>query len=87
MGSAGGGDVTAWFRPHETQVVTEGAGVDITVTSVLSTGGVTRAEGIDTSGKLYQVDVQRSDQPPGLTPGGRLRLRPTRVFVFPDGAD
>ena len=86
VGSAGGGAVTAWFRPHETEVVAEGAGVDITVTSVLSTGGVARAEGIDAAGKLFQVDVQRTHQPAGFAPGGRLRLRPTRVFVFPDGA-
>ena len=84
VGTAGVGETVAWFRPHETDVVTDGAGVDITVTSVLATGGVSRAEGLDADGRLFQVDVARTDQPAGFVAGGRLRLRPTRVFVFPD---
>ena len=86
VGSAGSGETTAWFRPHETEVVSDGGGVDITVTSVLTVGGVARAEGLDASGRLFQVDVARADQPGGFKPGGRLRLRPTRVFVFDERA-
>ena len=86
VGTAGAGEITAWFRPHETEVVSEGGGVDITVTSVLTTGGVARAEGLDASGRLFQVDVARTDQPEGFKPGGRLKVRPTRVFVFDEAA-
>ena len=84
VGVASSVDATAWFRPHETEVASDGAGVDVTVTSILTTGGVARAECLDGAGRLFQVDVSRTDQPAGFIAGGRLKLRPARVFVFPE---
>jgi sulfate transport system ATP-binding protein len=76
------GETTAWFRPHETEIASEGAGVPVTVTNVLATGGVARAECLGADGRLYLVDTPRASQPAELTAGAKPTLRPTRVFVF-----
>jgi sulfate transport system ATP-binding protein len=82
IGATGGPETTAWFRPHETEIVPEGAGVPVTVSNVLTTGGVARAECLGADGRLYLVDTPRASQPAELTAGAKLTLRPTRVFVF-----
>ena len=79
-----GGAVTAWFRPHETELSADGPGLEVTVVDVLNKGGLIRVECNTADGKLLEVDRPRSDRIEGLVPGATLRLRPTRVFVFAD---
>ena len=79
-----GGAVTAWFRPHETELSADGPGLEVTVSDVLNKGGLIRVECRTADGKLLEVDRPRADRVEGLVPGARLRLRPTRVFVFAD---
>jgi hypothetical protein len=35
-------------------------------------------------GRLLEADLPRSARPEGLCLGATMRLRPNRVFVFPD---
>jgi sulfate transport system ATP-binding protein len=81
-----GGATTAWFRPHETELATDGPGLEITVTDVLNKGGLVRVECRTPGGQLLEVDRPRAAGIVGLVPGASLRLRPTRVFLFPEMA-
>ena len=86
VASGAGGAATAWFRPHETELSTEGPGLEVTVSDVLNKGGLVRVECRTQDGRLLEADRPRSARIEGLVPGAALRLRPTRVFVFPDAA-
>ncbi len=77
---------TAWFRPHETELSAEGPGLEVTVSDVLAKGGLVRAECRTADGALLEADLPRAARPEGLVSGARLRLRPRRVFVFPEAA-
>ena len=79
-----GGATTAWFRPHETELSTEGSGLEVTVADVLNKGGLIRVECRTQDGRLLEADRPRAARIEGLVPGATLRLRPSRVFVFPD---
>jgi sulfate transport system ATP-binding protein len=74
----------AWFRPHETELSTDGPGVEVVVTDVLGKGGLLRAECRGPDGALLEADLPRAARPEGLVPAARMRLRPRRVFVFPE---
>jgi sulfate transport system ATP-binding protein len=75
-----GGEVTAWFRPHDTEFAAGGPGVDVTVASVLMRGGAARVECHGPGGALFIVDIARRDDAPAA--GARLKLRPLKVYVF-----
>ena len=79
-----GGGRTAWFRPHETELTAEGPGLEVTVTDILSKGGLIRVECRTRDGRLLEADRPRAGRTEGLCKGASLRLRPSRVFVFPD---
>jgi sulfate transport system ATP-binding protein len=75
---------TAWFRPHETELSTGGPGLEVTVADILTKGGLVRVECRAGDGRLIEVDRPRSASLEGLCPGATLKLRPSRVFVFPE---
>ena len=77
---------TAWFRPHETELSADGPGFEVNVAKVLAKGGMLRAECRGRDGGLFEVDCARNNRPEGLVAGARMRLRPRRVFVFPEAA-
>jgi sulfate transport system ATP-binding protein len=80
VGAAG----TAWFRPHDTALDAGSAGVLVTVTDLLLKGPMIRAECRAEDGRLFEADFARGAPPSGVAIGARMRLRPRRVFVFPD---
>ena len=77
-------EATAWFRPHETELSQDGPGVDVDVVSVLNKGGVVRVECRASDGRVLEADCSRAAKPEGLVVGARMKLRPRRVFVFPE---
>ncbi len=79
-----GGSSTAWFRPHETEISPDGPGLEVTVADVLNKGGMLRIECRTADGLLLEADRPRAARPEGLCLGATMRMRPTRVFVFPD---
>ena len=79
-----GGETTAWFRPHETELSPGGPGLEVTVADILSKGGLLRIECRTADGRLIEADRSRAAKPDGLCLGAALRLRPSRVFVFPE---
>jgi sulfate transport system ATP-binding protein len=81
-----GGASTAWFRPHETELSADGPGLEVTVADILSKGGLLRIECRTRDGQLLEADRPRAAKPEGLCLGATMRLRPSRVFVFPDAA-
>ena len=81
-----GGASTAWFRPHETELSAEGPGLEVTVADILNKGGLIRIECRTPTGELLEADRPRAGVPDGLCLGATMRLRPSRVFVFPDAA-
>ena len=81
-----GGNSTAWFRPHETELSPEGPGLEVTVADILNKGGLLRIECRTKEGVLIESDRPRSAKPEGLCLGATMRLRPSRVFVFPETA-
>ena len=82
-----GGAMTAWFRPHETELSAGGPGLEVTVAAILNKGGMVRVECRTADGRLLEADRPRSARPEGLCLGATMRLRPSRVFVFPDAAE
>jgi sulfate transport system ATP-binding protein len=79
---------TAWFRPHETELSPEGtAGVPVAVVDVLDKGAVLRAECRGGDGQLFEADFARNALPDCVRLGGHARLKPRRVFVFPQPAE
>ncbi len=81
-----GGAATAWFRPHETEVSADGPGLEVTVADVLNKGGLIRIECRTPTGELLEADRPRAAVPDGLCLGATMRLRPSRVFIFPEAA-
>ena len=79
-----GGAAVAWFRPHETEIAPDGPGLEVTVVNVLNKGGLVRIECRAADGRLLESDRPRSARTDGLCPGAAMRLRPSRVFVFPE---
>ena len=79
-------NATAWFRPHETELAPDGPGLAVTVQTVLNKAGVLRVETRAANGVYYEVDIPRELKPVALGPGAQMKLRPRRVFVFPDAA-
>ena len=78
------GASTAWFRPHETEIGPDGPGLEVTVLNILNKGGLVRIECRTKDGRLLEADLPRSSRPEGLCSGAAMRLRPSRVFVFPE---
>ena len=77
---------TAWFRPHETELSAEGPGVEVTIETVLSKGGMVRIECRTREGPRLEVDCPRAAMPGGVVPGAAMKLRPRIVFTFPEQA-
>ena len=86
VGQGVGGASTAWFRPHETELSSEGPGLEVTVADILNKGGLIRVECRTPDGRLLEADRPRAARPDGLCIGAAMRLRPNRVFVFADDA-
>jgi sulfate transport system ATP-binding protein len=84
VASGAGSATAAWFRPHEAELSADGPGVDFEVNNVLGKGGSIRVEGHAPDGRTLEVECPRTAPPSGLTEGARLKLRPRRVFVFPE---
>ena len=83
VGPGAGGSSTAWFRPHETELSPGGPGLDVTVADILNKGGLLRIECRTKDGLLIEADRPRAAGPEGLCLGAAMKLRPSRVFVFP----
>jgi sulfate transport system ATP-binding protein len=79
-----GGETTAWFRPHETILQPDGEGVPVTVTAALIRGASVRLECRAGDGAAFEADYPRDAPRADLAVGAKARLRPRRVFVFPD---
>jgi sulfate transport system ATP-binding protein len=78
---------TAWFRPHDTDLLSEDTpGVPVTVVDVLDKGAVVRAECRAEDGRLFEADFARGAAPEGVARGAKRRLRPRRVHVFAEPA-
>ena len=82
-----GGQITAWFRPHETLLQPDGAGVPVTVTAALIRGANVRYECRADDGSAFEVDYPRGARQADFAVGAKARLRPGRVFVFPEDRD
>jgi sulfate transport system ATP-binding protein len=80
----GAGRGVAWFRPHETTLEPSGAGVPVTVSNIVPKGATTRFECRTVSGQIFEAEYARDTWSEGLSVGTEGRLRPKRVFVFPD---
>lgn len=85
------GQGLARFRPQDVILSETGPGHPILVTSLLDAGPSLRIEGRDEGGTLFEAEYsQQADEtahiPAGLMIGKRLRLRPRRVYVLPEGA-
>jgi sulfate transport system ATP-binding protein len=76
------GDAMAWFRPYETELTADGAGLPVTIFDVLIKGAVLRAECRADDGRVYEADFPRGGLPACVQQGARARLKPARVFVF-----
>jgi sulfate/thiosulfate transport system ATP-binding protein len=77
------GKTTAWFRPHETLIEREGEGLPVTVTGTLIKGAMVRLECRSDGGAIFEADYPRDAQA-AIEVGAGARLRPARVFVFPE---
>ena len=77
-------NATAWFRPHETELSPDGPGVAVSVTGVHNQGGLVRVDVRAADGATFEVDVPRALRPTDLGVGAQFKLRPRRVFVFPE---
>jgi sulfate transport system ATP-binding protein len=73
----------AWFRPYETLLAPDGEGVPVTVRDILIKGAMVRAECTAADGTPFDADYVRGALPSRIVPGAAARLRPRRVFVFP----
>ena len=62
----------------------DGPGLEVTVIDVLNKGGLVRVECRAGDGQLIEVDLPRAGRIEGLCKGSGIRVRPSRVFVFPD---
>jgi sulfate transport system ATP-binding protein len=76
------GEAEAWFRPHETKLSTDGAGLPVTVSDILTKGSTVRFECRAGDGRGFDADYPR-EQRPDLVPGSKAMLAPQRVFAFP----
>ena len=83
IGHGAGRSAVAWFRPYETALEADGAGLPVTVVDLLLKGSMIRAECRAEDGRMFEADFARGALPPGAVVGARLRLRPRRVFAFP----
>ena len=75
------GKATAWFRPHETLVQTDGKGLPVTVGDTLIKGAMVRIECRTADGRVLEADYPRGAAPT-LAKGSSARLLPQRVFAF-----
>ena len=80
------GQATAWFRPHDTTLEASGPGLPVTVSDTLLKGPMIRAECRADDGRIFDADFARGSLPAGLVIGAQMKLRPRRVFVFPEAA-
>jgi sulfate transport system ATP-binding protein len=76
------GPVAAYFRPHEVELAAgDGAGLPVTVESVIARGPSTRVE-CAAGGRLFEVEWSRGPLPAEVRRGATLRLTPQRFTIF-----
>ncbi len=87
-GLAAGVPALGFARPHELEIVIDGArslGVEAQVTRVLGFGANPRVELTGADGQHYEVELSRERIAAlGLQPAQAVRLLPSRMSVFAD---
>ena len=88
-GLAAGAPALGFARPHELEIVVDGArdslGVEAQVTRVLGFGANPRVELTGADGQHYEVELSRERIAAlGLRPAQAVRLLPSRLSVFAD---
>jgi sulfate transport system ATP-binding protein len=73
---------SAWFRPHETRLSSNGHGLPVTVADILIKGPMMRLECRSGDGRLFEADYPKGNVPSDLIIGANVLLSPQRVFVF-----
>jgi sulfate transport system ATP-binding protein len=76
------GETTAWFRPHETRIETDGAGLPVTILGVQVTGATARLDCRSEDGALFEAVYPRDAPQALMQAGAKAGLSPGRVFVF-----
>ncbi|WP_156678951.1 sulfate/molybdate ABC transporter ATP-binding protein [Sphingomonas profundi] len=84
LGDAADGAGSLFFRPHDAEIVAEGApALPAIVSLARPRGGATRIEAqVEGHAAPLEIDY-RGTEPP--RPGDRIGVRPTRARLFPDG--
>ncbi len=78
------GPATAWFRPHETDLATDGEGLDVTIVAKAIKGAMITLECRAADGRIYEVDAPRTSDQAKLPTRSSAKLRARRVFAFPE---
>jgi sulfate transport system ATP-binding protein len=76
------GEVTARFRPFDTQISREGPGLRVTVLSILPAGSSLRLELRGVNGEVYETQHAHESEASTLKTGDEISLLPTRVYIF-----
>ncbi|MBW8881192.1 MAG: sulfate ABC transporter ATP-binding protein, partial [Asticcacaulis sp.] len=76
------GTVTARFRPFDTQVSRDGAGIPVKVLSVLPAGANLRLELGAADGQVYETQHAHDTEASSFRVGDQVKLLPTKVYVF-----
>ena len=79
---ATGGQVTARFRPFDTQIARSGPGFKASVLSILPAGANLRLELRGEDGQVYETQHAHDSEASSLKIGEAVSLLPTKVYVF-----
>jgi sulfate transport system ATP-binding protein len=88
-GSHGDGEVQAYARPHELQILTDesAAGLSATVERVLSFGASARVELIGPDGQPLEAELTRAEaEALSLRGGQRVKLSAAKLSLYEAGA-
>jgi sulfate transport system ATP-binding protein len=80
------GEVQAWFRPHETTLERDGAGLAVSVTNTVVRGAMVRLECRSADGRVFEAEYPREAPQAAFAAGTEARLSARRVFVFAESA-
>ncbi|MDP3174502.1 MAG: sulfate/molybdate ABC transporter ATP-binding protein [Phenylobacterium sp.] len=76
------GPATGFVRPHDLVPAANGDGFDVVAHRVTAQGPVVHIEGLTLAGLPFEAHFARENAQ-GLAPGARLRLAPSKAYVFP----